>query len=264
MILNIHCHLYYRTTMNTNKLAIVVVVFLATLFTVKAKAQTNAQVLYDFGSDRKFVTLTLEMFKQDKWGSTYFFVDHDFNYDKVTDSKHNVSLGGTYTEVSRALNFWQNSSLKNWSLHVEYNGGIYASYPINNAWLFGVEYFMHDKAFKNTLTLEALYKTIRKKGQNVPMQFTAVWACNDIFGVKGLKFNGFADFWWETHGVDYREDGCDTKHTVFLSEPQLWYNVGQHFGCENLSIGGEVELTNNFGSTGGFKCRPCLGVKWDF
>ena len=24
-----------------------------------AKAQTNAQVLYDFGSDRKFVTLTL-------------------------------------------------------------------------------------------------------------------------------------------------------------------------------------------------------------
>ena len=36
-----------------------------------AKAQTNAQILYDFGSDRKFVTLTLEMFKQDKWGSTY-------------------------------------------------------------------------------------------------------------------------------------------------------------------------------------------------
>ena len=33
-----------------------------------AKAQTNAQILYDFGSDRKFVTLTLEMFKQDKWG----------------------------------------------------------------------------------------------------------------------------------------------------------------------------------------------------
>lgn len=30
-----------------------------------AKAQTNAQILYDFGSDRKFVTLTLEMFKQE-------------------------------------------------------------------------------------------------------------------------------------------------------------------------------------------------------
>ena len=40
--------------------------------------------------------------------------------------------------------------------------------------------------------------------------------------------------------------------------------VSQHFGCDNLSLGGEVELSNNFGSTGGFKCRPCLGVKWDF
>ena len=114
------------------------------------------QVFYDFGSDRKFVTLTLEMFKQDKWGNTYFFVDHDFNLDQMTDPdtgnkyEHNMSQGGTYTEISRALNFWQNSKLKNLSLHVEYNGGIYKDYPINNAWLFGVEYFMHDKSFKNT------------------------------------------------------------------------------------------------------------------
>lgn len=240
--------------MKTNKLTILVVLLVAVLFSAKAKAQTNAQVLYDFSSDRKFVTLTLEMFKQDKWGSTYFFVDHDFNYDKVTGAEHNIAQGGTYTEISRALNFWKNSNMKNWSIHAEYNGGIYASYPINNAWLFGVEYFMHDKSFKNVLTLEALYKTIRKTDQNVPMQFTAVWTCNDIFGVKGLKFNGFADFWWETHAVDYREDGSfDTKHTVFITEPQLWYNVGRHFGCENLSLGGEVELSNNFGSTGGFK-----------
>ena len=230
-----------------------------------AKAQTNAQILYDFGSDRKFVTLTLEMFMQDKWGSTYFFVDHDFNYDKMEVGEKNIAQGGTYTEISRALNFWQKTQFKNWSLHVEYNGGITKNYPINNAWLFGVEYLVHDKNYKNTLTLDALYKTIRQTDQDVPLQFTAVWTCNDIFGVKGLKFDGFADFWWETHAVDYQEDGsATTKHTVFITEPQLWYNVGQHFGCENLSVGGEVELSNNFGSTGGFKCRPCLGVKWDF
>lgn len=75
-----------------------------------AKAQTNAQILYDFGSDRKFVTLTLEMFKQDKWGSTYFFVDHDFNYDKMVVGEKNIAQGGTYTEISRALNFWQKLS----------------------------------------------------------------------------------------------------------------------------------------------------------
>lgn len=77
-----------------------------------AKAQTNAQILYDFGSDRKFVTLTLEMFKQDKWGSTYFFVDHDFNYDKMVVGEKNIAQGGTYTEISRALNFWQKLSSK--------------------------------------------------------------------------------------------------------------------------------------------------------
>ena len=259
-----------------------------------AKAQTNAQVLYDFGSDRKFVTLTLEMFKQDKWGNTYFFVDHDFNLNQMTDPntgkkyEHNMSQGGTYTEISRALNFWQNTKLKNLSLHAEYNGGIYKDYPINNAWLFGVEYFMHDKSFKNTLTLQALYKTIRKKDQNVPMQFTAVWGCKDIFGVKGLNFSGFADFWWENHksmldkhgnvkeflkdndgNLIKDKDGNlmaknTAEHTVFTSEPQLWYNVGQHFGCNNLSVGGEVEISNNFGSNAGFMVRPCLGAKWDF
>ena len=68
---------------------------LALLPASKTLAQTNAQILYDFGSDRKYVTLTLEMFKQDKWGNTYFFVDHDFNYDKMVVGSKNVSQGGT-------------------------------------------------------------------------------------------------------------------------------------------------------------------------
>lgn len=246
------------------KLKTILVAALAILAGGTSKAQTNAQVFYDFGSDRKFVTLTLEMFKQDKWGSTYFFVDHDFNYDDQKGGD-NIAQGGTYTEISRALNFWKDSELKNWSLHVEYNGGIYANYPINNAWLFGLEYFIHDASYKNTLTLEAMYKTIRKADSNVPMQLTAVWNCKDIFGLKGLTFDGFADFWWEDHYVDYAEDGsAKKKHTVFITEPQLWYNVGGLFGCENLNVGAEIELSNNFGSTGGFKCRPCLGVKWVF
>ena len=220
-------------------------VFAALMVGTFAKAQTNAQILYDFGSDRKYVTLTLEMFKADKWGSTYFFVDHDFNYDKMVVGSKNISQGGTYTEISRALNFWQNSKMKNWSLHVEYNGGITKNYPINNAWLFGVEYFMHDKSFKN------------------------------IFGLKGLNFSGFADFWWENHtsmldkhgDAKVDENGeviYKNEHTVFTTEPQLWYNVGQHFGCENLSVGGEVEISHNFGSNAGWMVRPCLGVKWDF
>lgn len=229
----------------------------------KAHAQVNAQLFHDFGSDRKFETLTIEMFKQDKWGNTYFFIDHDFNYDQHQEGA-NLAPGGSYLEIARCLNFWQQSGLKNFSLQVEYNGGITRSYPINNAWLFGVDYFIHSKDYKNTLNLKALYKTIRKKTSDVPMQLTAVWAMNDLFGVKGLKFNGFADFWWEDHTCFKSNGEVADRSTIFITEPQVWYNVGQHIGVDNLSLGTEIELSNNFGSTYGFKCRPCLGVKWDF
>ena len=235
-------------------------------FSQMAKAQTNLQVFYDFGRDRQYVTTTLEGFYGDKWGNTFFFIDYDYNQSKSKgdDSDVQKSPSGTYFEIARCLNFWQKSSLKNLSLQVEYNGGITKSYPINNAWLFGVDYFIHSKDFKNTLNLKALYKTIRKKSSDVPMQLTAVWAMNDLFGVKGLKFDGFADFWWEDHTCFDDNGNAKEKSTVFITEPQLWYNVGQHIGVENLSIGTEIELSNNFGSTDGFKCRPCLGFKWDF
>lgn len=49
------------------------------------KAQ-NVQLHYDFGGalydkdlhGRPVLTSTVEMFKADKWGSTYFFVDMDY------------------------------------------------------------------------------------------------------------------------------------------------------------------------------------------
>lgn len=229
----------------------------------KSKAQVNAQLFHDFGSDRKFQTLTLEMFKPDKWGNTYFFIDHDFNYDQHVEGP-NLAPGGTYMEIARCLNLWQQSSLKDLSFHVEYNGGITRSYPINNAWLFGIDYFIHSKNFKNTLNLKALYKTIQQKTADIPVQLTAVWAMNALFGVKGLKFDGFADFWWEDH-ICFNDNGESLeRNTIFITEPQIWYRIGQHFGVDNLNIGTEIEFSNNFGSTDGFKCRPCLGVKWDF
>lgn len=226
---------------------------------ITLNAQTNLQVFYDFGDTRKQVTTTFEMFKADKWGDTFFFIDHDFA-SNVND-EHNYP-SGTYFEIARAFNFWQDSSLAPWSLHAEYNGGVYETFGVNSAWLFGLNYFIHSADFKYTLTLEALYKTIRRTDQNTPLQFTVVWGISDFLGIKNLKFSGFADFWWEDHMTG---DAFNTPHhTVFLSEPQLWYNLGKSFGCDNFHIGGEVELSNNFGSYDGFKVNPCLGVKWDF
>ena len=228
---------------------------------VGVKAQTNIQEMYDFG--RKHMTTTLEMFKGDNWGSTFFFVD--------IYHTNNIAPTDFYAEIARTINFWgRNTSIgdnfvNNLSLHVEWNGGngIYdlgalgwGGYPVNNAWLAGIEYFIANNDFSQRLTLEVLYKNIRgtkagfDKTADVPLQFTAVWGLDNLFGVRGLSFCGFADFWWTT---------------TFLTEPQLWYQVGRHFNCDNLNIGGEIEIAHNFaGADLGWTVRPCLGIKWGF
>ena len=184
----------------------------ALAFALGAKAQTNLQTFYDFGKDRGHVTTTLEGFYGDKWGNTFFFVDYDYNSKNSKDQVYAPS--GTYFEIARCLNFWQNTKLAPLSFHVEYNGGAYNGYTINNAFLFGADWFLHSKDFRNTLNLKVLYKAINynhsdksmgynldgsKKKSDVPLQFTAVWGMQDLFGVKGLRFSGFADFWWEDH-----------------------------------------------------------------
>lgn len=227
------------------------------LLAIGAFAQTNLQVFYDFGENRKYVTTTLEMFKADNWGSTFFFVDYDYTTEAMRDAKF-FGAHGSYFEIARALNFWQDSDLAPLSAHVEFNTGV--GFGSRN-WLFGLEYFMHNADFSNTLTLELLYKTFSyDDATDYPVQLTAVWGMNNIFGVKGLNFSGFADFWGQEV---YWGPTTDNTDWIFLSEPQLWYNVGSLFGCENFNIGGEVELSNNF-TKNGFEVNPCLGVKWNF
>lgn len=218
---------------------------------------TNLQIFYDFGglangNDRE-VTITYEMFHPDAWGNTFFFVDVDMNF-KTLDGK-SIGPSGAYTEIARCFNFWQDSKVGGLSLQLEYNGGLgsmYGGYTVNHAFLVGANYFLHSKDYRYTLNLELLYKKFIGLDQVVPLQFTTVWGCQDLFGAKGLRFSGFLDIWNEQDKV------------VILSEPQLWYAVGQHFGCPNLNVGGEIELGYNFAGVNGFACNPCLGLKWVF
>ena len=127
-----------------------------------------------------------------------------------------------------------------------------ASFAINSAFLFGIDYFLHSSDFNNTLNLKVLYKQFIGMDSKLPMQFTAVWGCQDLFGLPKLRFSGFVDVWWEG------------DKTVVLSEPQLWMGIGSH-----ANIGGEVEFSYNFGgleaTTGkAFNIMPCLGWKWVF
>ena len=103
----------------------------------KSVAQ-NIQLHYDLGralykslDERPWVTTTVEMFKADKWGSTYFFVDMDY-----TDK----GVSSAYWEISRELKFWKAPV----SAHVEYNGGL--NY-INNAFLGGATYSWNSNDF---------------------------------------------------------------------------------------------------------------------
>lgn len=227
-------------------------------FAQGAEAQTNLQTFYDFG--RGYATTTVEMFKGDNWGNTFFFIDHYYTTSENRKDPGRSALNGSYFEIERALNFWSDSALKDLSLHLEYDGSTWG----NGVFCVGANYFLHSDDFRNTLNLYLMYE--RMNGSNnadIPVKATAVWGMQDLFNVKGLRFSGFMDIYGcNTSFID--GDGTDVTKVTFLSEPQLWYNLGRHFGVENLHVGGEVELSLNFARHKGFMCNPCIGTKWVF
>jgi len=229
-------------------------VFLFALLTVtflSVKAQ-NFQTHYDFGEDRQMITTTVEMFKPDKYGSTFFFVD--FDYGQQSADVDGVSLA--YFEIARHLKFWEGS----FELHAEYNGGMFRTSdfaaPINNAYLFGGAYTINNEDFTRVFTIEALYKYIDKK-HDASFQITAIWGLH--FMDRKISFMGFADFWREDNVVFDDDGNLSNTDYVFLTEPQLWYNFNKH-----LSAGSEIEISSNFGGNKGFMVNPTLALKWNF
>ena len=216
----------------------------------RADAQ-NVQLHYDLG--RNALTSTIEMFRPDAGGSTYFFVDLDYT----------PKVSGAYFEISRELCFWQDTDLNWLSAHIEYNGGLNtAAGSFNNAWLAGATYSGHSDDFSKTWSLTVAYKAIPGtrdilgKCQMHNFQITGVWGIN--FAGGWCTFSGFFDFWREVRAWQ------DTEF-IFMSEPQFWVNLNNIKGWEdiNLSVGGEVELSANFVAKG-FHAMPTLGAKWTF
>ena len=215
----------------------------------KAQAQ-NLQLFYDAG--RGCATSTVEMFRPDDGGSTFFFIDFDYS-PKTT---------GAYWEISRELNFWQDSKFNWLSVHLEYNGGLSVGTAFNNSFLGGFTYSGHSKDFTKTWSISAMYKAIPGtsdalgRNQTHNFQITGVWGIE--FAKGWCTFSGFADFWREHRpwqGTEF----------IFLTEPQFWVNLNKAKGCEkiNLSVGGELELSANFVAKG-FHAMPAVGAKWTF
>ena len=212
----------------------------------------NIQLHYDLGSAlyneldaRPKLTTTVEMFKPDAWGSTFFFVDMDYADGKVASA---------YWEIARELKFWDNP----FSLHVEYNGGL--NY-INNAYLGGLTYTYNAKDFSKGFALSAMYKYIHNGYKPNNFQLTGTWYYH--FADQKFSFSGFADFWREKH-----TDIKGNKHDyVFMTEPQFWVNLNKFKGVSdkfNMSIGTEVEITNNFAIMDGWYVLPTIAAKWSF
>ena len=215
----------------------------------------NIQLHYDFGRNiysdqedgRQKVTITLEQFKADKWGSWYYFVDLDLS---------RKFFKSAYTEISREFSFGSGSPF---AAHVEYDGGLSeAAGSFQQAALLGAAYNGHSADFSKTWSVQLLYKRYFKsydysRAYN-SAQLTGVWGLN--FAQNKCTFSGFIDFW---RGEKANGHG----QLVILTEPQFWYNFTPHF-----SVGSEIELSNNFiynlYDDKTFFVNPTLAVKWNF
>lgn len=216
----------------------------------------NIQFHYDFrhalNKDipaANYLTTTVEMFKPDKLGSTFFFIDMDYN-----QSKQNIGLA--YWEIARDFKIGKCPVMP----HIEYNGGLIndKAYGISipNAYLLGLSYpFSVGKAHFGT-TLSYKYNSFSKVSHDI--QLTNTWGVNLL--ENKLTLSGFIDIWTENNDRDGsgKESG---KKVILLTEPQVWYNVNEH-----LSLGSEVEISNKFYGIYSDKLYafPTIAAKWNF
>mgnify|MGYP003565044310 CR=1 FL=1 len=216
----------------------------------------NLQLHYDFGEDRQFFTSTLEMFRPDSLGSTFWFIDFDFN---SPDKPRGISLA--YWEVSRDFYIPGIKRLKGFEelcFHIEYNDGVQiekpdsgeiTGYNLNSTWLAGISYPV--KIGNVVVGTMLLYKYPRG-AKSADFQFTTVWY-QPLFKGK-FVLTGFADVWSQDKLF---EEG---KEIVFQTEPQFWYALNEHF-----YLGSEIEISKNFPfGPNEWEFQPTLAVKWEF
>ena len=238
-------------------------------FAMAASAQFNLQMHYDLGrhmnpdseADRQLFTATAEFFKADKLGSTFMFIDMDY---RGKGPANNGAIGA-YWEMSRDFTFAKvKNTNSSFTAHIEYDGGLKNQFSFQQCMLVGPAWQWHNNDFSKTFTFQALYKQIFNNATfdaHASFQTTAVWGINFAQGL--CTFSGFADLWYGyTPGLD--------KGLIVLSEPQFWFNViGKNRSNDKLSIGTEIELSNNFiwptnGASRTFYVNPTVAVKYTF
>jgi hypothetical protein len=215
----------------------------------------NLQLHYDFSrraqdnNNQNYLTSTFEMFRPDSMGSTFWFVDVDFN-----GKSNEPSL--LYFEIARDIRF---KGLPV-GLHVEYNGGFMFN---QNAANFGAN-FPHvgivgvSGGFRiknSSIGYYLAYRYDNSAQSHADAQLTLTWFVP--FANGKIHFTGFCDFWTQFMKTNSHET---ERKIVFLTEPQIWLNL-----TEKLALGGELEISKNFvfGSDN-MEFFPTLALKYTF
>lgn len=233
-----------------------IIAFILTILPTIAWSQ-NLQMHYDFGEDRHYCTATLEMFKPDTLGSTFWFVDFDFN---MPGSPR--SMSAAYWEISREFyipGLRKLDAFDELTFHLEYNDG-FTAYKVaedtlgaasyNSVFLTGFAHPVHIGSF--VLTTQWLCR-IARGTRSADFQFTIVWF-QPIWKGK-ILLTGFADFWSQDKILK-----PDQKEFVFQTEPQLWYLI-----TPKIAVGGELEISKNFpAGPADWAFSPTLGFRWEF
>jgi hypothetical protein len=246
----------------------------ALLTSLVARGQVNVQLHYDLGrrlnpdaeSTRANLTSTVEMFRPDATGSTYFFIDFDYYSDGV---------GGAYWEVSREWTLGKSLKSSSFAAHIEYNGGLSLNKytevgsRFQQCILVGPAWNWHSSNFSKTFSTQLLYKQYFKQASNnldalASFQWTNVWGIT--FAKGWCTFSGYTDLWYG-YIPRFNAEG-QRKGLVFTTEPQFWVNFKHpSTGTGTFSVGTEWEISQNFiwaNSSRTLFINPTVAVKYTF
>ena len=226
----------------------ILVIQLLIILSVSCFAQ-NVQLHYvprhGLNSDdfpKNLLLSTVEMFKPDQYGSSFFFID--MTYDGAKGA-----VGSAYWEIARDLKFW-NAPV---AAHIEYNGGLFDGGMIPNAYLVGVS--SNTTCGRVFLGSYLTYKYHAFEKASNDIQWTVTWTWNG-FNDK-LTACGFLDVWSENKNRFATGGG---KKWILLSQPQCWYNVNPYF-----SLGTEIEISSRFHyQSDDIYVLPTIAAKWKF
>ncbi len=240
---------------NLQNMKKLLIVFFCLIFSI-ANAQ-NLQLHYDFGKDRKFCTATLEMFRPDTLGSTFWFVDFDFDFPGKPRS-----MSAAYWEISRDFYIPALRNIKGLeqlTYHIEYNDGFMAggqsadsmtAFSYNSVFFTGIGYPVKI----GNVVLSSMILCRMPRGMDIPdFQFTTVWF--QPLWKDRLLLTGFLDIWSQDKIFDE-----DKKEIVVQTEPQLWYML-----TDKIAFGGEIEISKNFPvGPNKWEFIPTIGLRWEF